>query len=497
MALRNDFLWGGATAANQCEGAYNVDGRGLSTVDLHPEGDMRWPVALGWRKMYDFEEGYFYPGQGAIDHYHRYKEDIALMAEMGFKVYRLSIAWTRIFPNGDDAEPNEAGLQHYDDVFDECKKYGIEPLVSICHFDCPMHLVKTIGSWRSRGMIDHFARYAETIFRRYKDKVKYWLTFNEINMILHLPFTAAGICFDESEKGIDVSSLQALARTPLGPEESKRRKQIQHNAIHHELIASALVTKIAHEINPAFKVGCMLAGGVTYPYTSHPNDVWKAMLHDRSTFTFGDVHARGEYPAYHLKQLEREGLTIPWLDGDAELLKNHTVDFISFSYYSTRVISADPNIVDITSSNAAYTLRNPHLKASDWGWQIDPLGLRINLNTLYDRYKKPLFIVENGLGAHDTPDANGYVKDDYRIAYMREHIKVMLETVEEDGVDLLGYTSWAPIDLVSASTGEMSKRYGFVYVDRDDEGNGTLKRTKKKSFDWYKKVIASNGADLD
>lgn len=498
MALRKDFLWGGATAANQCEGAYNVDGRGLSTVDMHPSGDVRWPVALGWKEMYEFDEKYFYPGQGAIDYYHRYKEDIALMAEMGFKVFRMSIAWTRIFPNGDDLEPNEVGLQHYDDVFDECKKYGIEPLVSICHFDTPMNLVKTIGSWRSREMIDHFAKYAETIFTRYKDKVKYWLTFNEINMILHLPFSAAGICFDDGEIGKGVESLKDLAAKmrQVNPEEALKRKQIQYTAIHHELVASALVTKIGHEINPNFKIGCMLAGGNTYPYSCHPEDIWKAYTTDRETYFFGDVHARGKYPEYQLRKLAREGIQIPFAEGDKELLANNPVDFISFSYYCSRVISTDPNVVDVGSANAAFTLKNPNLKASDWGWQIDPIGLRVNMNSLYDRYQKPLFIVENGLGAHDKPDEFGYVEDDYRISYMRDHIEMMLKTVEEDGVELLGYTSWAPIDLVSASTGEMSKRYGFVYVDRDNEGNGTLKRTKKKSFEWYKKVIASNGEDL-
>lgn len=474
MGLRKDFLWGGATAANQCEGGFREGGRGLANVDVMPHGEDRFAVGLGKRKMYTLEEGYHYPGHEAIDMYTRYKEDIALFAEMGFSVYRLSIAWSRIFPKGDEGSPNEAGLQFYDDLFDECLKHGIQPLVTICHFDVPMHLVETIGGWRSRKMVDHYVRYCDAIFTRYKDKVKYWLTFNEINIVLHLPFMGAGLYFEEGEN----------------------EQQVKYTAIHHELIASALVTKLAHEINPEFKIGCMLAAGNTYPYSCDPKDVFLAMQHDRHNYFFIDVQSRGAYPAYALKHLEREGITVPFMEGDEEILKNNTVDFISFSYYSSRVASADPQKYDQTDGNMAPSLKNPHLEASEWGWQIDPLGLRVTMNALYDRYQKPLFIVENGLGAVDTPDESGYVADDYRIAYLRAHIKEMIAAVDEDGVDLMGYTSWGPIDLVSASTGEMKKRYGFIYVDKDNAGNGTLKRTKKKSFDWYKKVIASNGEVL-
>jgi 6-phospho-beta-glucosidase len=472
--LPEGFLWGGATAANQCEGAYNVDGRGLANVDVCPHGKDRWDVVAGRKKMYDFEAGYYYPAQKGINFYHTYKEDIKLFAEMGFKTFRLSIAWTRIFPKGDEAEPNEAGLQFYDSVFDECLKYGIEPLVTIVHFDLPMHLVKTIGGWRSRSMVEHYVKFAETLFRRYKDKVKYWLTFNEINMLMHVPFIGAGIYFEEGEN----------------------QEQVKFNAAHYELLASSLATKIAHEINPDFKVGCMLAAANTYANTCHPNDVWQSMEKDREDFFFIDVQSRGEYPSYALKELERKGITIPWADGDKEVLKNHTVDFISFSYYSSRLTSADPEVNKNTEGNAFATLKNPHLDASEWGWQIDPLGLRITMNMLYDRYQKPLFIVENGLGAVDVPDENGYVEDDYRIEYLRQHLKHMIDAVNLDGVDLMGYTSWGCIDLVSAGTGEMKKRYGYIYVDRDNEGNGTLKRTPKKSFNWYKNVIATNGKEL-
>ncbi|RGI32219.1 6-phospho-beta-glucosidase [Melissococcus sp. OM08-11BH] len=474
MGFRQDFLWGGATAANQCEGAYREDGRGLANVDLAPVGKDRAAVITGEMKMFEFDEHHFYPAKEAIDMYHRYKEDIALFAEMGFKTYRLSIAWSRIFPKGDENEPNEAGLKYYEDLFKECKKYGIEPLVTITHFDCPMHLVEKYGAWRSRELVGFYENLCHVIFNRYKGLVKYWLTFNEINMILHAPFMGAGLYFEEGEN----------------------KEQIKYQAAHHELLASAIATKIAHEVDPENKVGCMLAAGANYAYTSKPEDVWASRKADRENYFFIDVQSRGEYPSYALKEMEQKGITLPIQEGDLELLKEHTVDFVSFSYYSSRLQSTDPAVNEQTSGNIFESLKNPYLESSEWGWQIDPLGLRITLNDLYDRYQKPLFIVENGLGAVDTPDENGYVADDYRIEYLAEHIKAMRDAVEIDGVDLLGYTTWGCIDLVSAGTGEMKKRYGFIYVDRDNEGNGTLNRSKKKSFDWYKKVIATNGEDL-
>lgn len=468
-----DFLWGGATAANQCEGAYNEGGRGLSSVDVVPFGPDRFPVAMGTLKMLSCDAGHFYPSHEAIDMYHHYKEDIALFAEMGFKCYRLSIAWTRILPHGDDAEPNEEGLKFYESLFDECHKYGIEPLVTLCHFDTPIALIQKYGGWKDRRMVDAYTHYCEVLFRRFAGKVKYWLTFNEINMILHAPFMGAGLVFEKGE-----NKLQA-----------------KYLAAHHELVASAEATRIAHEINPENQVGCMLAAGQTYPYSCNPADVWKAQEKDRENYFFIDVQARGEYPAYAEKFFEREGIVLNMTEEDRKLLKEHTVDFISFSYYSSRCASADASI-DKTEGNVFATLKNPYLKASEWGWQIDPLGLRITMNVLYDRYQKPLFIVENGLGAVDYPDEKGYVEDDYRIEYLKQHIRAMMDAVELDGVKLLGYTSWGCIDLVSASTGEMKKRYGFIYVDKDDQGNGTLKRSRKKSFYWYKKVIETNGACL-
>lgn len=473
-AFPEGFLWGGATAANQCEGAYDVDGRGLANVDVVPIGKDRFPIIAGQQKMFDFEEGYFYPAKESIDFYHCYKEDIALFAEMGFKTFRMSIAWSRIFPKGDELEPNEAGLQFYENVFKECHKYGIEPLVTITHFDCPMHLIEHYGGWRNRKLIDFYERLVTVLFTRYKGLVRYWLTFNEINMILHAPFMGAGLYFEEGENV----------------------QQVKFQAAHHELVASALATKIGHAIDPDNKIGCMLAAGQYYPNTCHPDDVWEGLNLDRENYFFIDVQARGQYPNYAKKQWEREGLTIQMTDEDLALLKEHTVDFISFSYYSSRVASGDPAVNEQTAGNIFASIKNPYLKESEWGWQIDPLGLRITLNTIWDRYQKPMFIVENGLGAVDTPDENGYVADDYRIDYLREHIKAMNDAINQDGVELWGYTTWGCIDLVSAGTGEMKKRYGFIYVDRDNEGNGSLKRTKKKSFDWYKQVIASNGQDL-
>lgn len=474
MSFRKDFLWGGATAANQYEGAYQEGGRGLANVDVIPHGVDRLAVCSGRKKMLALDKEHYYPALEAVDFYHHYKEDIAYFGEMGFKTFRLSIAWTRIFPNGDEEEPNEAGLQFYENVFRECHRYNIEPLVTITHFDCPIHLIKKYGGWKNRKMVDFYKRLVTVLFKRYKGLVTYWLTFNEINMILHLPFMGAGIVFEEGEDEEDT----------------------KYRAAHHELVASAWAVKIAHEIDPNNKVGCMLAAGSTYPYTCAPQDVWKAMQKDRENYFFIDVQARGAYPSYALKELERKGICLPIEEEDEKMFAEHTVDFISISYYNSNLTSADPNIEADSEGNAFPTLHNPYLSSSEWGWQIDPLGLRITLNALYDRYQKPLFIVENGLGARDEYK-DGVVKDDDRIAYLRDHIQAMKDAVELDGVDLIGYTTWGCIDLVSASTGEMSKRYGFIYVDCDDEGNGTRKRYKKKSFDWYKEVIASNGEHLD
>ena len=469
-----NFLWGGALAANQCEGGYKEGGKGLTTVDLCPAGANRRKVMEGKIDVLKPLENEYYPSHEAIDFYHRYKEDIALFGEMGFKCLRVSIAWSRIFPNGDEETPNEEGLKFYDSMFDEMRKYGIEPVVTICHFDTPIGIIEKFGGWKNRKFIDFYLNYCKAIFTRYKDKVKYWMTFNEINMILHLPFLGAGVRFEEGENEL----------------------QIKYQSAHHELIASALATKMAHEIIPGAMVGCMLAAGEFYPYSCNPEDVLMAKNKDRENLFFIDVQSRGEYPGYAKRFLRENGIEIEFGENDKEILKNNTVDFIGFSYYSSRCASTDPEILKgQTAGNVFKTVRNPHLKVSEWGWQIDPLGLRITCNSLYDRYQKPLFIVENGLGANDVIEEDGSINDDYRIEYLREHIKAMKEAVI-DGVDLIGYTPWGCIDIVSASTGEMKKRYGFIYVDKDNEGNGTLERRKKKSFYWYKDVINSNGENL-
>ncbi|WP_026882207.1 glycoside hydrolase family 1 protein [Clostridium akagii] len=461
------FLWGGAVAANQCEGGYNEDGKGLSTQDIAPKGIFgpltKEPTKDNMKLI-------------GIDFYHRYKEDVKLFSEMGFKTFRTSIAWSRIFPNGDDKAPNEKGLQFYDDLFDECRKYGIEPLVTISHYETPLALSKNYDGWVNRKLIGFFENYVRTIFARYKDKVKYWLTFNEINSVLHQPYMSGGIFTDKE----------------------KLTKQDLYQAIHHELVASALAVKIGHEIMPKAQVGCMILGVPNYPLTPNPSDVLEAMKQDRENLYFADVQVRGVYPKYMDRYFKSNNVKIHMEPGDEAILKN-TVDFVSFSYYMSSCATVDPEKKQASTGNIISGVANPYLQASEWGWQIDPQGLRYILNLLYDRYQKPLFIVENGLGAVDklVVDENGNktVIDDYRIKYLNDHLLQVGEAIE-DGVEVMGYTTWGCIDLVSASTAELRKRYGFIYVDRNDDGTGTLNRYKKKSFNWYKEVIASNGKNL-
>lgn len=462
-----EFLWGGATAANQFEGAYNEDGKGLSVQDVTPHG------GFGPITEEPTEDNLKLKG---IDFYHRYKEDIALFAEMGFKVFRLSIAWSRIFPKGDELEPNEAGLAFYDRVFDELEKYGIEPLVTLSHYETPLHLAREYNGWANRDLISFYERYVRTVFERYQDRVKYWLTFNEVNSVLHAPFMSGGIV------------------TP--PEELSQQDLYQ--AVHHELVASALATKIAHEINPEMKVGCMVLAMPAYPMTSHPLDQLAVRQFENQNYLFSDIHVRGKYPNYIKRYFKDNNIEIQFADEDEELLLNHTVDFISFSYYMSVAQAHNPEEYSSGKGNILGGITNPYLEASEWGWQIDPVGLRLVLNDFYDRYQLPLFIVENGLGAKDelVEGPNGpTVEDDYRIDYLQKHLVQVGEAVK-DGVEVMGYTTWGCIDLVSASTAEMSKRYGFIYVDRHDDGTGTLARYKKKSFDWYKEVIATNGEKL-
>lgn len=464
-----NFLWGGALAANQCEGAYIEGGKGLTANDNMPIGKGRKEATFKGENLFTPLEGY-YPARNAIDFYHHYKEDIALFAEMGFKVLRISICWARIFPNGDENEPNEAGLKFYDDVIDTLLSYDIQPLITINHFDTPLYLTKVMDGWKSRKVIDYYVRYASVLLDRYHTKVKYWITFNEINMILHIPLIGGGFIPSKDENALEA----------------------KYQAAHHQLLASALVSKCAKELDDNIQIGCMLAAGNAYPYTCNPSDVWEAMKLDRESFFFSDVQVFGEYPAYAKRYFKENNITLKMEEDDLSIMKQYPVDYVSFSYYASRTTSIDPEVrKHMTSGNVFSSLKNPYLKSSDWGWQIDPLGLRITLNTLYDRYRKPLFIVENGLGAVDEV-IDGKIHDDYRINYLRDHIEAMQEAIL-DGVSLLGYTAWGCIDLISNSTGEMKKRYGFIYVDMDNEGNGTNERIRKDSFSWYRSIIANNG----
>lgn len=469
--LPKDFLWGGATAANQSEGAIYEGGRGLTNTDLLPTGGDRGLIASGTINNLSRDKKYFYPSEKAIDMYHNYKDDIKLFAEMGFKVYRMSISWTRIFPDGEGNQPNEEGLLFYENIFKELLSYGIEPLVTIAHFDVPVALIKKYGGWRSKNMINAYVEYSKVVLKRYEGLVKYWLTINEINVLLHQPFVGGGIIFQDGEN----------------------KEEVIYQAAHHQLVASAIVTKFAHEISEDNKVGCMLAGGSHYPYSCNPSDYLESIKRDQGEYFFIEVQSRGKYPNYALKKFDIEGIHIDISKEDKKTLLEGTVDFISFSYYSSRTVSAFEENYSTTTGNLFKSIKNSYLTSTEWGWQIDPKGLRSSLNQLYDRFQKPLFIVENGLGATDKPNHLGEIEDDYRIEYLRQHIKSFKEAVEIDGIPLLGYTSWGCIDLISASTGQMSKRYGFIYVDNDDEGKGTMERIPKKSFYWYKKVIESNG----
>jgi 6-phospho-beta-glucosidase len=477
--FRKDFLWGGATAANQCEGAWDVDSKGPSVSDMCTNGSRTKPKWITTTIHPDL----FYPSHEAIDFYHRYKEDIALFAEMGFKCYRMSIAWTRIYPHGDDLQPSEAGLVFYDKVFDELHKYGIEPLVTVSHYEMPYALVEKYNGWIDRRLIEYFERFCRTIFERYKDKVKYWLTFNEINIATRpMGATATGTIrgYEGPMRGISVDA------------------QTRYQALHHQFLASAKVVRYAHEHYPQFKIGCMHGCKAFYPYTCDPKDmIYFQQYVQEGNWYCGDVQVRGTYPPFSKRLWKQLGVQLQWEPGDAEILREGTVDFYTFSYYSSNCVTThDTSGLQKTSGNLSSGVKNPYLTSSEWGWQIDPQGLRYVLNEIYGRYEIPLMVVENGLGAIDERSPDGKFHDLYRIEYLREHIKAMAQA-EEDGVDLMGYTPWGCIDLVSASTGEMAKRYGFIYVNKFDDGTGDLSRERKDSFYWYKKVIASNGDDLD
>lgn len=477
MKSNQEFLWGGAVAAHQVEGGYNKGGKGISIADVMTAGTHTIS-----RKITDgVIEGLNYPNHEAINFYENYKEDIRLFAEMGYKCFRTSIAWTRIFPKGDESTPNEDGLKFYDDLFDELLKYNIEPVITLSHFEMPYHLVKNYGGWRNRKLIDFFVNFCEVVMNRYKDKVKYWMTFNEIN-----------------NQSITTNPIYAFTNSGIIYEEQEDKEEVMYQAVHYEFVASAKVVKIGHEINPEFKIGCMVAAMPSYPYSCNPEDMIKFVESNREQLMFTDVHVRGHYPRHTLKLWERKNYNLDITEEDKKILKEGIVDFIGCSYYLTTVVTADKTMKTTGNDSAgkADVVENPYLKISDWGWNIDPVGLRFYLNQLYNKYELPIFIVENGFGAEDVLKSDNTVDDDYRIEYLASHIREMKNAIEIDGVDVIGYTVWGCIDPVSFTTGEMKKRYGFIYVDKNNDGSGTLKRYKKKSFDWYKNVIKFNGEIL-
>lgn len=477
MRLDRSFLWGGAISANQAEGACLEGKKGLSSFDVLPMDERRLkPVFLDEDNILDVagnDEGKepYYPSRTGIDFYHHYKEDIAMLAELGIRCFRFSVSWPRIFPDGDEAEPNEEGLAFYENVLKELKRYGIEPMVTISHFDVPLHLVKKYGGWYNRELVGFYTRYARTLMERFGEYVTYWIPFNEMNMILHIPFIGGGLTFRQGENILEK----------------------KYQAAHHQLLANALTVQIGRQISKRFRFGCMLAAGKTYAYTCRPEDVFAALLHERENLFFSDIQVYGTYPAFAKQYFSKNQIQIRMEPGDLDVLKENTVDFVSFSYYSSACSAAVEEGLEKTAANGPDTLRNPYLPESGSVWQNDSLGLRITMNQLYERYHLPLFIVENGLGTMDEDGIPSHVADDYRIDYLREHLRCMIEAVCEDGVELIGYLTWGIIDLISVSNGKLSKRYGLIYVDGDDYGNGSRKRYRKKSFDWYKKVIATDG----
>lgn len=485
LKFPKDFLWGGATAANQAEGAWNEDGKGMTIEDCLP---FRTTGYEDFTKQFEFtskdleealnaDESANYPKRRGIQQYHHYEEDICLMAEMGFKTYRMSISWARIYTHPWDEKPNQKGIDYYHRVFRECKKYGIEPLVTLSHYDPPLDIVEKYNGWYGREVVDLFEKYARTCFEEFQGEVKYWLTFNEVDAMLRHPVTSGGLIQDRFE--------------------GKNFDEVIYQAMHHQMIASAKAVKIGHEIDPENKIGCMLTKLEFYPYTCKPEDVLAAQKRTRSIYRYADIQVFGEYPKFLLKEIEKKGLHVQKEENDDKILKEGTVDFVSFSYYMTSCEAGNKDGLDLAPGNTVNGVKNPYLPSSEWGWQTDAAGLRVSLIEMYDRYRKPLFVAENGLGARDVVREDGTIYDPYRMEYLKEHVCAMSDAINEDGVELFGYTWWGAIDIVSESTREMSKRYGFIYVDVDDYGNGTYQRKKKDSFYYYKQVIESNGTDID
>lgn len=471
MKATDNFLWGGAISAAQTEGNYLAEGRLPANFDYLPLNDRRLkPVYSDGSHSILKPSDDYYPSRTGIDFYHTYKEDIKLLSELGLNSFRFSISWSRIFPTGEETEPNEAGLNFYSNVLTELERYQIEPIVTISHFDLPIHLVERYNGWESRALVDLYVNYATTVMRRFNGRVKYWIPFNEMNMVLHIPFIGGGITFNRETN-------------PL---------QVQYQAGHHQLLANAKTIEVGKKINQQFQFGAMLAAGKTYAYTCKPTDVLAALKSERENLFFSDVQVFGEYPRFTANFFKENHLEIKITEEDKLLLRKNTVDFVSFSYYSSACTSADSEGLEQVATNGFMTLRNPYLPKSKSVWQNDPLGLRITLNQLHERYRKPLFIVENGLGTQDELKGT-LISDDYRIDYLREHIKNLLLAINEDGIDVMGYLMWGIIDLTSVSEGRISKRYGVIYVDLDDYGQGSGQRLSKASYDWYQKVVKTNG----
>lgn len=473
MKQEKQFFWGGATSAAQSEGNYLADGRKPSNFDFLPLDDRRLKAVYKNQSASILKSrgDEIYPGRNGNDYYHHYQEDIALLKELGANSFRFSISWSRIFPTGEEEAPNEAGLLFYENILTELERLQMEPIVTLSHFEIPLHLVKKYNGWENRKVVELFLHYAETVMQRFKGRIKYWIPFNEMNMVLHIPFIGGGILFEEGKDNLS----------------------IQYQAGHHQLLANALSIEAGKRIDPDNQFGAMLAAGKTYAYTCDPKDVFAALQQEKENLLFSDVQVFGEYPRFFSHFIKDKQLNLTIYPADRKTLQKNTVDFVSFSYYSSACTAAEENGIDRVATNGYTTLRNPYLPKAKSIWQDDPLGLRITLNQLQDRYHKPLFIVENGIGTQDD-FVDGKVHDDYRIHYLKEHVKNMLLAMEEDGIDLMGYLMWGIIDLPSVSEGKISKRYGVIYVDQDDENNGSHQRYKKDSFAFYQKVIASNGA---
>ena len=472
--MREDFLWGGSIAAHQCEGAWREGGKGTAIMDLVTSGSHEVPREI----CKEIEDGKYYPSHKGIDFYHRYREDIGLFAQMGFKALRISVDWSRIYPLGDEETPNEEGIRYYTDVVDELRRHGIEPIITLYHFELPYHLVTEYGSWTNRKGIDFYLRYCGTMFKALKGKVRYWVTFNEMNHID--PATQASDIFTYMIAGLKFSEMEDPARTLA---------TVGYNMT----VAGVKAVELGHRIDPENQIGCVFGLQPVYAYDCRPGNAFRAFQEMYRDFYQADAMCMGCFPRYKRKEYEKMGIFLDGVEEDAESFKNGVIDFIGVNYYSSSVGHHDGEDGEETLFGG---IQNPYLKQSRWGWAIDPEGLRYLLNAVYRKYGKPLIVTENGLGAVDTLKEDGTVDDSYRIEYLRLHLEQLKLAVEEDDVGCFGYLMWGPIDLVSATTGEMKKRYGFIYVDQDDDGSGSGTRHAKESFYWFKETIGSNGGNL-